>query len=207
MSVKKWGHTVADRDQQVVSRLDGRIPVVEPTAGDVRRRHAEPRRFGLLAVVVLCIAAVAVPVAVRATDTHHNRSAPNPTTKLPAPKSATVVVRSAVDASIDAGSFETSSVMSETNPTTSTEPGVGRADGLTLAAHGTINDNPFAMVASSNVGNLGAITSWVDGTHVWEVGGGDYGSRRTPTSERARRSRASRVPSKGPSARVKVPSR
>ncbi|MGO9873460.1 MAG: hypothetical protein ACLPVY_06635 [Acidimicrobiia bacterium] len=179
---------MADRDHQTDRRLDGPVPVVEPTVAELRRRRSDARRLGLGAVVVLCIAAVAVPVAVRATDTHNDRSAPHRTTTRPAPDQATtrpapngakVVVQSAVDASIAAGSFETSSVMSETNPTSSATPGVvrlvGPPVGLTLSAHGTINDNPFAMVASSNVGNLGAITSWVDGTAVWEVGGGNYG--------------------------------
>jgi len=165
---------VADRVRKPDPRFE-RVPVVEPTVGDVRRSRSDARRLGLGAVVVLCIAAVAVPVAVRATQTRNDRSAPRRTTALPAPKSAKGVVQSAVGASIAAGSFETSSVMSETTPTTSTVLGAGRSDGLTLAAHGTINDDPFAMVASSDVGGLGAITSWVDGDHVWEVGGGNYG--------------------------------
>ncbi len=165
---------MTDRDHQTDRRRDGPVPVVEATVAELLRRRSDTRRLGLGAVVVLCIAAVAVPVAVRATDPQNNRAAPHRSITPPAPKTAKVVVQSAVDASIAAGSFETSSAMSETSPNTS--PGlVARADGLTLTAHGTINDNPFAMVASSNVGGLGAITSWVDGTHVWEVGGGNYG--------------------------------
>ena len=40
---------------------------------------------------------------------------------------------------------------------------------------GTIDTDPFAMVAVSNVPGLGEITLRDNGTDVWEFGGADYG--------------------------------
>jgi hypothetical protein len=44
-----------------------------------------------------------------------------------------------------------------------------------ITGHGTVNTDPYAMVVESNVGALGAITLYDNGTDVWEIGGGDYG--------------------------------
>jgi hypothetical protein len=52
------------------------------------------------------------------------------------------------------------SSVAETSPTT---------------GHGTIDTDPFAMVAVSNVPGLGEITLRDNGTDVWEFGGADYG--------------------------------
>ncbi len=41
--------------------------------------------------------------------------------------------------------------------------------------HGTIDTDPFGMVAVSNVPGLGEITLRDNGTNVWEFGGADYG--------------------------------
>ncbi len=47
--------------------------------------------------------------------------------------------------------------------------------GVSITGQGTIDTDPFAMVAVSNVGGLGKITLRDNGTTVWEIGGGDYG--------------------------------
>jgi hypothetical protein len=44
-----------------------------------------------------------------------------------------------------------------------------------INGHGTVDTNPYAMVTVSDVGSLGQITLYDDGTNVWEIGGGDYG--------------------------------
>jgi hypothetical protein len=56
-------------------------------------------------------------------------------------------------------------------PTTGCSPG-GLSD---VSGHGTVDTNPYAMVTVSQVGSLGAITLYDNGTNVWEVGGGNYG--------------------------------
>jgi hypothetical protein len=45
----------------------------------------------------------------------------------------------------------------------------------TITGQGTIDTDPFAMVATSNVPGLGMITLRDNGTQVWEMGGGNYG--------------------------------
>ena len=47
--------------------------------------------------------------------------------------------------------------------------------GMAISGQGTIDINPFAMVASSNVPGIGPVTLRDNGTDVWEIGGGDYG--------------------------------
>ena len=44
-----------------------------------------------------------------------------------------------------------------------------------ISGHGTVDTNPYAMVTASDVGPLGSITLYDNGTDVWEIGGGDYG--------------------------------
>ena len=45
----------------------------------------------------------------------------------------------------------------------------------TVTGQGTIDTDPFAMVATSDVTGLGMITIHDNGTDIWEFGGGDYG--------------------------------
>ena len=55
-------------------------------------------------------------------------------------------------------------------------PGISIENPLSsISGHGTVDTNPFAMVTVSDVGALGKITLYDNGTDVWEIGGGDYG--------------------------------
>jgi hypothetical protein len=53
--------------------------------------------------------------------------------------------------------------------------GASAQESSVTTGHGTIDTDPFAMVAVSNVTGLGQITLRDDGTDVWEFGGADYG--------------------------------
>lgn len=44
-----------------------------------------------------------------------------------------------------------------------------------ISGHGTVDTDPYAMVTVSDVGSLGTITLYDNGTDVWEIGGGNYG--------------------------------
>ena len=44
-----------------------------------------------------------------------------------------------------------------------------------ITGHGTVDTNPYAMMTVGQVGSLGTISLYDNGTDVWEVGGGDYG--------------------------------
>jgi hypothetical protein len=52
----------------------------------------------------------------------------------------------------------------------------GASARVDITGHGTVNLNPYAMVAVSEVSGLGTITTYVNGTTVWELGGGNYGN-------------------------------
>jgi hypothetical protein len=45
-----------------------------------------------------------------------------------------------------------------------------------ITSHGTVNLDPYALVSTSNQSGLGVITTYFNGTTVWEIGGGNYGS-------------------------------
>jgi hypothetical protein len=44
-----------------------------------------------------------------------------------------------------------------------------------ISGHGTVDTDPYAMVTVGQVGALGMITLYDNGTDVWEIGGGNYG--------------------------------
>ena len=46
---------------------------------------------------------------------------------------------------------------------------------VTITGRATINTDPYRMMAESQVTGFGAITVRVDGTRLWETGGGNYG--------------------------------
>lgn len=46
---------------------------------------------------------------------------------------------------------------------------------VTISGEGVVHIDPTAMVTTANVPDLGQITTRVDGTNVWEDGGGNYG--------------------------------
>jgi sugar lactone lactonase YvrE len=55
-------------------------------------------------------------------------------------------------------------------------PGISTQSTLSsISGHGTVDTKPYAMVTVSDVGSLGMITLYDNGTNVWEIGGGDYG--------------------------------
>jgi hypothetical protein len=176
-----------------------RFPVAELLDEPARRPRRGSHRVLIVGLACLLIAAVAV--GSRIAGTNHEKDPATDAVKTISRHQARINVFAALDASIASKSFNFSSRMSQTaGDTTSTtattcdvalgKPAVTIDDGLssdttcyadsastgmTLDAHGTINLDPLAMVATSNVGQYGEITSWVNSTSVWERGGGQYG--------------------------------
>jgi hypothetical protein len=187
-----------------------------PAASSHRSRR---RRVWVVAASLLCVAALAVPIAVAL-------SSSGPTakpTKTAAPHVSRGVARqqviSALSATTSSGSFNVSYQFDPPTPATVTtttttnampvcrvvavSPGEGAPSGIAdesvppspqtseectsvgsavspeessvTAGTGTIDTDPFAMVAVSNVAGLGKITLRDNGTDVWEFGGADYG--------------------------------
>jgi hypothetical protein len=52
----------------------------------------------------------------------------------------------------------------------------GLRPSVDITSHGTINLDPYASVSTSYQSGLGEITTYFNGTTVWEMGGGNYGS-------------------------------
>lgn len=99
------------------------------------------------------------------------------TTTTTTPPTCHVVANSAgggVTNSVTGGGASSSPATSElctASGAGGTSPGVSSP----TTGHGTIDTDPFAMVAVSNVPGLGEITLRDNGTDVWEYGGADYG--------------------------------
>jgi hypothetical protein len=149
---------------------------------------------GAMAAVV-CLAIVAVPVGLVLTSTGSGRP---PGVRL-GTSGAKNRVLSALSSTIASGSYDVTfdfgpmtgtAANASTNPTV---PGNGAPapcvlqssgqtvctgsalDGLSVTGRGTIDTDPFAMVALSNVASIGPVVLRDNGTDVWEIGGGNYG--------------------------------
>jgi hypothetical protein len=153
--------------------------------GDAVRRHHSVWRGRIgVALAVLCVAVVAVPLVLVLTSA---KSKTTSGARLGSDRSRHQVL-AALSATIDSGSFDmTYSDQPPTEPssaTTTTCPNSSdsqmacfdpSSQGEIVAGQGTIDTDPFAMVASSDVPGIGPVTARADGTDVWEIGGGNYG--------------------------------
>ncbi len=157
---------------------------LEENGDAVRQHHSVWRRRIGVVLSVLCVAVVAVPLVLVLISA---KSKTIPGTPLGSDRSRHQVL-AALSATIDSGSFDmTYSDQPPTEPssaTTTTCPNSSvsqmacsypSSQGETLSGQGTIDTNPFAMVASSNVPGIGPVTARADGTDIWEIGGGNYG--------------------------------
>ena len=168
------------------------------------RRHT----MAIVATCVICMAVVAVPVALTLTAGRVPQAA-NGRTHL-GDGTAMASVLSALSATTDSGSFNITyqfsgpgspADSSTTAPTSQCSNEVVPAEGgsavdspgyeteeicgvvqnsnasggLPITGQGTIDTNPYGMVATSQVPGLGTITLRTDGNDIWEMGGADYG--------------------------------
>ena len=152
------------RDGERVS--DGDIPVVELSDEDGARPVARGRRSRRLVVAVVAVSLVAVGAtfASRVTRDHNARRDVVPVIRTVNADQARVDVLAALRATKGSGSFKLHFRWSESS---------GR---MTITGDGTINVDPLVMVSTSNVPGLGEVTVRVNGTDVWEQGGGNYGT-------------------------------
>ena len=130
--------------------------------------HRVPPRHGSAHVqdrlTRLVVDDVSVTVAAGNYDmTYTDTTTPASTSAPPGPGAGCAELR------VAGGSSETSTSSVERCPTL-LSPSPSSTSG-----HGTVDTNPYAMVTESNVGYLGPITLYDNGTDVWEIGGGDYG--------------------------------
>ncbi len=192
----------------------------DPPGGSSRR--APGRRMWVAVASVVCIAALAVPVAVALSSSGPTAKPTKAATPHVTRGVAERQLLSALSATTSSGSFNVSyefdpatppTVTTTTTTSTAQAPtcqvillpqGEGTASSVAPGApptsqphtevctggsvggpspsessvttgHGTIDTDPFAMLAVSNVPGLGQITLRDNGTNVWEFGGADYG--------------------------------
>ena len=123
----------------------------------------------------------------------HPAPSGRPVAKGDAPSSLLVrLVADDVNVTVASGNYDMTYADTTTPPTNCPAQigGAGQAGGGTgatpqvfcgdsslsdITGHGTVDTNPYAMVTIGQVGPLGTITLYDNGTDVWEVGGGDYG--------------------------------
>src|SRR4029453_5862200 len=159
-----------------------------PTADQVARRgrHRRGRRRAVRAVSVLAVLALVPLVMIRL-----NGDGDEGQVVSGGPRDARATVQAAVGRTSAAGSYEIDLVTTMTQPGTSS-CAVLLAPNSTLRRESTcmtlgpltnrftgpaiVNLEPYAMVSETRSG-LGAITTHVNSTHVWQLGGatGGYG--------------------------------
>jgi hypothetical protein len=134
------------------------LPAADEVAQRVtRRRH---RRRALRVVSVLTVLALAPLIVVRLSGGRDEGRVVSG-----GPGDALATVRAAVGQTSAAGSYEIDLDM------TTTQFG----STYRFTGHAIVNLDPYAMVSETNSPNLGAITTHVNATHVWQLGGATVG--------------------------------
>ena len=161
-------------------------------------RSAPSRRrpLGVVVAALTCLAVIAVPIGLIVSGGSGHRLAAHDAghrSELGNGPAAHQVL-SALNATTDSGNFDVSYTFggqTSADPTTTSTttcsspagPGSARLDCVgggslrdqPVTGNATVDVEPFAMVATSEVSGFGTIVLRDDGTDVWEEGGGDYG--------------------------------
>lgn len=182
--VRRYVEGIDPPDGRTMARVRDRLSSVVAARGVnagatvARSRHINVVRWTVAVAVVLVIGvALLVPALERDTPDHHARA--HVRDRL------SQLVVDDVNATVAAGSYDmtftdttTPATKCPQSSTASTVPcwiAHSPSSLSHISGHGTVNTNPYAMVTTSDVGSLGEITLYDNGTDVWEVGGGNYG--------------------------------
>lgn len=168
-----------------------------------RAAHSRRRSLGVAIAVVTCLLVIGVPVVLVVSGSS-GQGRPNTKTSSPshvANGPASHQVLTALTATTDSGDFDVSYTFggqeagspAATTTTTCSPPGSGADLAICagtssqgdqpVSGSATIDVQPFAMVATSEVRGLGTVVLRDDGTDVWEQGGGNYGLSPGSTDE------------------------
>ena len=181
--VHRYVNGIEPPDARTMAEVRGRLNSAMVTSGLSPARPGRARRipgvrwalafFVVLAVVV----ALLVPALGHRTSNHGGR--------VHLKDRVAQLVVDDVNATVASGSYDMT--FTDTTTPSTTCPGTGTGSAATpcvvgsplalssISGHGTVDTNPYAMVTVSDVGSLGMITLYDNGTDVWEIGGGDYG--------------------------------
>jgi hypothetical protein len=159
------------------------LPTADQVAGRGQRRRHQRRAVRMLGVLAV-LAVVPLAVARLSGDRDEGRVVSG------GASDALATVRAAVGRTLAAGSYEIDVVT-----TMMTQPGTASCAVLVgpsssppestcvtpgpltnrFTGHAIVNLEPYAMVAETTSPNLGAITTHVNSTHVWQLGGATVG--------------------------------
>lgn len=195
--VRRYINAIAPPDEKTMTKVRSRLGATGAANDPARRgptRRINSVRWAAAGFVVLAVgAALLVPSLGHPSPPHRNSAQLQ--------DRLTRLVVDDVSVTVAAGSydmtFSDTTTPATTTPTTTcaAESGPGQQSTVTTAqscwtqtgpaginsslsstnGHGTVDTNPYAMVTESNVGSLGMITLYDNGTNVWEIGGGNYG--------------------------------
>lgn len=165
-------------------------------------------------VALLCVVGMAVAVAATGGDRGGDDRADDPIVKTPSPPKtpAALEVFAALGTTTASGSFNATyefhstpgsgsddnapsscgDIRKHTAPDGSVSEsqtcvaiGAYSSSPVTITGRSTINIDPYRMISVSDVTGFGEITVRVDGTRLWETGGGNYGMTGRPGADTA----------------------
>ncbi|MGH9920080.1 MAG: hypothetical protein ACRD6W_14595, partial [Nitrososphaerales archaeon] len=153
------------------------------------RSTSKLRRTAITGVAIACLAAVVAPLSVSLFSARSSSPRPNaPHAPHVKENKAIHSVISSLSATVDSGSYDI--IFSDQPPTqplgsssssacSSSVPAMScmqaNGNGLLVTGEGTVDTDPYAMVATSDVPGIGLVTLRANGTDIWEAGGGNYG--------------------------------
>jgi sugar lactone lactonase YvrE len=172
-------------DAQTMANVQRRLDVSMATetrgASPVRPRRA--RRVRTVGWATLLVA-LALGVALFVPTLGH-RGGANHAGRAPLRDRLAQLVVDDVNVTVASGSYDMTYSDTTTPVTNCPQPTAGSSpvpstfcstgQFASISGHGTVDTNPYAMVTVTDVGSLGTITLYDNGTNVWEIGGGDYG--------------------------------
>ena len=172
-------------DAQTMANVQRRLDVSMATetrgASPVRpRRACRVRTVGWATLLVALALGVALFV-----PTLGHRGGANHAGRAPLRDRLAQLVVDDVNVTVASGSYDMTYSDTTTPVTNCPQPTAGSSpvpstfcstgQFASISGHGTVDTNPYAMVTVTDVGSLGTITLYDNGTNVWEIGGGDYG--------------------------------
>ena len=182
--VRRYVEGIDPPDARTMARVKSRLGSAIAVSGVSLTHPGRTRRVHAVRWALALFVVLAVGIALLVPSLGHRT--PNHVGKARGRDRLAQLVVDDVNATVASGSYDMAftdtSTPSTTCPGTSAGPAtttpclVGSPLALgSISGHGTVDTNPYAMVTVSDVGSLGKITLYDNGTDVWEIGGGDYG--------------------------------
>ena len=182
--VRRYFNETDPPDAQTIANIERRLEVSMATeAGSAR--PVRPRRIRRVRAVGWATLLVALAIGVALLVPALGHQAPDHAGRTPLRDRLAQLVVDDVNVTVASGSYDMTYSDTTTSSTNCAQPATGSSPVPStfcstgqfgsISGHGTVDTNPYAMVTVTDVGTLGTITLYDNGTNVWEIGGGDYG--------------------------------